>query len=122
MPQCAQVRVRQDGEDVRYQVLARGDDADEARDAAVLRDYFNLDTGLAALSDDWAARDGRYAAIRDYIAGVSAGRLSSGMTPCSKTTSAACLATQQVFIWEWVHETCAAQKPCRMCTHDRCEP
>ena len=67
-----QVRVRQDGEDVRYQVLARGDGADEARDAAVLRDYFNLDTGLAALSDDWAARDGRYAAIRDYIAGARA--------------------------------------------------
>ena len=51
-------------------MLARGDGAEEARDAAVLRDYFNLDTGLAALSDDWAARDGRYAAIRDYIAGA----------------------------------------------------
>jgi intraflagellar transport protein 122 len=50
-------------------VLARGDGADAARDAAVLRDYFNLDTGLAALSDEWAARDSRFAGIRDYIPG-----------------------------------------------------
>lgn len=64
------MRVRQDDDDVSYQVLARGDGADAVHDAAVLRDYFNLDTGLAALSDDWAARDGRFAAIRDYIAGV----------------------------------------------------
>ena len=71
---------------MRYQVLARGDGADEARDAAVLRDYFNLDTGLAALSDDWAARDGRYAAIRDYIAGT----VTAGPCQCALAAGSNC--------------------------------
>ena len=52
------------------QVVARGDGADAAHDAAVLRDYFNLNTGLAALADGWAARDSRFAAVREYIPGA----------------------------------------------------
>lgn len=66
---AAQVRIRQDAGDVAYQVLARGEGADAGQDAAVLRDYFNLDTALAPLSDDWATRDARFAAIRGYIPG-----------------------------------------------------
>ena len=72
-----QVRVRQDADDVSYQVLARGKGADAGQDAAVLRDYFNLDIALAPLSDDWACRDSRFAAIREYIPGVKSAILIS---------------------------------------------
>lgn len=52
-----------------YQVLARGEGADAVQDAAVLRDYFNLETALGPLSEDWASRDARFAAIRGFIPG-----------------------------------------------------
>ena len=64
-----QVRVRQESDDVKYQILARGEGAEAVQDAAVMRDYFNLETQLGPLSDEWARRDSRFAAIRGFIPG-----------------------------------------------------
>lgn len=62
-------RLRQEPGDVVYQVIARGEGAEAEGDAGMLRDYFNLDTLLAPLSDEWAARDPRFAALRGCIPG-----------------------------------------------------
>lgn len=63
------MRVRQLEGDVAYQVVARGSLAAPEQDAAVLRDYFNLETSLSALAREWCAADARFAAVHPYFQG-----------------------------------------------------
>jgi 8-oxoguanine DNA glycosylase, N-terminal domain len=67
---CLQFKLRQEADNVAYLVLARGDGAHPAGDAAALRDYFNLDTRLAPLAADWAAADTRFRDVYPYIPGA----------------------------------------------------
>ena len=39
-------------------------------DAEALRDYFNLETRLGLLAEQWARRDARFAAISPYFPGA----------------------------------------------------
>ena len=64
-----QVKVQQTPSDVRYQVIARGDSAASSEDAAVLRNYFNLQACLEELSQEWSSRDARYKSIHGYFPG-----------------------------------------------------
>jgi len=64
-----QVKVQQTPGDVRYQVIARGDNAASSEDAAVLRNYFNLQACLEELSQEWSSRDARYKSIHSYFSG-----------------------------------------------------
>lgn len=64
-----QVKVQQLSGDVQYQVIARGKAADSSEDAAVLRDYFNLQTCLKDLCQEWCRRDERYRMIHAYFPG-----------------------------------------------------
>lgn len=85
------VRLRQLPDDVQYQVIARSpgscvpsastheapaaaaaeQDLDAAeQDAAVLRDYFQLDTSLADLAPGWCAACDRYAAVHLLLPGA----------------------------------------------------
>ncbi len=64
-----QVKVQQMPEDVKYQVVARGESASSAEDAAVLRDYFNLQACLEDLCLEWSNRDGRFKSIHTYFPG-----------------------------------------------------
>ncbi|GLC39594.1 hypothetical protein PLESTB_000809200 [Pleodorina starrii] len=57
-------------DDVRYRVLARGRDASSADDAAVLRDYFNLDTRLSQLATGWAASCSRFRDVSPHFPGA----------------------------------------------------
>lgn len=59
-------------DDVQYQVIVRGDDADVLEDAAVLRDYFNLQACLKDLCQDWSSRDNRFRNIYTYFPGTAA--------------------------------------------------
>jgi 8-oxoguanine DNA glycosylase, N-terminal domain len=65
-----QFKLRQEADDVSYAVLARGDGAHPAGDAAALRDYFNLDTLLSPLAAGWAAADKRFRDVHPYIPGM----------------------------------------------------
>ncbi|DBA86490.1 TPA: hypothetical protein ACH3X2_005469 [Trebouxia sp. C0005] len=65
-----QVKVQQTPSDVRYQVIARGDNAASSEDAAVLRNYFNLQACLEELSQEWSSRDARYKSIHSYFPGA----------------------------------------------------
>ena len=65
-----QFKLRQEVDDVAYVVLARGDGAHPAGDAAALRDYFNLDTRLAPLAAGWAEADKRFRDVYPYIPGA----------------------------------------------------
>ncbi len=53
-----------------YRVLARCRDASPAHDAAVLRDYFNLDTQLTSLAAEWAAQCSRFRDVSPHFPGV----------------------------------------------------
>ena len=64
-----QVKVQQTPGVVRYQVIARGNDAASSEDAAVLRNYFNLQACLEELSQEWSSRDARYKSIHSYFPG-----------------------------------------------------
>lgn len=64
-----QVKVQQVLDDVQYQVIARGDKARVAEDAAVLRDYFNLQACLKDLCQEWCSRDERYKSLHTYFPG-----------------------------------------------------
>jgi hypothetical protein len=61
------VQVRQLGPEVQYRVLARGQDAAESEDAALLSDYFNCSTDLAELCQHWSSRDPRFKALYPYF-------------------------------------------------------
>ena len=65
-----QVRLRQVEADVQWQVLARGPDSSESRDAESLREYFNLHEPLADMSREWAAKDPRFELISPYFPGA----------------------------------------------------
>ncbi|DBA76918.1 TPA: 8-oxoguanine glycosylase ogg1 [Trebouxia sp. C0004] len=64
------VKVQQTPSDVRYQVIARGDSAACSEDAAVLRNYFNLQACLEELSQEWSSRDSRYKSLHSYFPGA----------------------------------------------------
>ena len=64
-----QVRMRQLEDDVGWQVLARGPGADPSEDAAVLHDYFTLDTKLATLNSEWAAACSHFAKVHPFFPG-----------------------------------------------------
>lgn len=64
------VRLRQLPDDVQYRVIARGEGASPAEDAAVLSDYFNLQHSLAALAPGWAAACPRFAAVAPHLPGA----------------------------------------------------
>ena len=53
---------------VSYHVIARGQDAPSQDDAAVLRDYFTLETSLSGLSQGWTA-DARFRSVYPYFTG-----------------------------------------------------
>jgi hypothetical protein len=91
---CEKVKLRQDEDEVLYQVVARGGDelTCDFRDETIIREYFNLSTStsdipsslsrcdsspatLSQLSDFWAARDERFAAVRNYFPGKVAIRI-----------------------------------------------
>ena len=61
--------MRQLEDDVSWQVLARGPGADPSDDAAVLHDYFTLDTKLAALNPEWAAACSHFAKVHPFFPG-----------------------------------------------------
>ena len=66
---CLQVHVKQrEGGEVECQVIARGQDADSQQDAAVLTDYFNLETVLSEVGRTWSA-DARFGSIHPYFNG-----------------------------------------------------
>lgn len=69
-PSPCQVVLRQLHDDVQYRVIARGDGADPAGDAAALADYFNLSHSLAALAPGWAAACTRFAAVHPLLPGA----------------------------------------------------
>lgn len=71
-----QVKVQQRPDDVVYQVVARSNDAGPSEDAAVLRDYFNLQACLAELCQEWSSRDARFKSIHKYFPGSGACQLS----------------------------------------------
>ena len=64
-----QVKVQQLSDDIQYQVLARGSNADVSQDAAVLKDYFNLQASLSSLCQEWSNRDERFRKIHTYFPG-----------------------------------------------------
>ncbi|GIL60623.1 hypothetical protein Vafri_15157, partial [Volvox africanus] len=64
------VCLRQLEDDVLYRVLARGQDANPAADAAVLHDYFNLDTNLGHLATGWAASCSRFREVSPHFPGA----------------------------------------------------
>ncbi|GAX83730.1 hypothetical protein CEUSTIGMA_g11155.t1 [Chlamydomonas eustigma] len=83
------VKLRQDEDEVLYQVLARGEEEIEcnSNDESIIREYFNLSpstpeipsslsrcdsspTTFSQLSEYWAARDQRFAAVRTYFPGA----------------------------------------------------
>ena len=64
-----QVKVQQMPDDVQYQVIARGANVSMAEDAAVLRDYFNLQACLKELCEDWSRRDARFQSLHAYFPG-----------------------------------------------------
>ena len=66
----AQVVLRQLPNDVQYRVIARGEGADPAVDAAALADYFNLSHSLAALSPSWCSACDRFAAVHPLLPGA----------------------------------------------------
>ena len=70
-----QVKVQQRPDDVVYQVIARGNDAGPSEDAAVLRDYFNLQACLEELCQEWSSRDARFKSIHKYFPGSHACKL-----------------------------------------------
>ena len=61
--------MRQLEDDVGWQVLARGPGADPSEDAAVLHDYFTLDTKLATLNSEWAAACSHFAKVHPFFPG-----------------------------------------------------
>lgn len=64
------MKVQQLSDDVQYQVIARGEAADTTEDAAVLRDYFNLQAcKLKDLCKEWSSRDERFRKIHTYFPG-----------------------------------------------------
>ena len=65
-----QVKLQQLEADVQYQVIARGEAAGAADDAAVLRDYFNLNACLTDLSREWSQRDQRFNSVHQYFPGA----------------------------------------------------
>jgi hypothetical protein len=65
-----QVRLRQLPDDVEYQVIARGDAAAAAQDAAALHEYFNLSHSLAELAPGWCAACARYAHVHPHLPGA----------------------------------------------------
>lgn len=67
-----QVKVQQRPDDIVYQVIARGNDAGPSEDAAVLRDYFNLQACLAELCQEWSSRDARFKSIYEHFPGRDA--------------------------------------------------
>lgn len=65
-----QVKVQQLADDVQYQVVARGEAAHPSEDAAVLRDYFNLQAcTLEERCREWSSRDERFRKIHTYFPG-----------------------------------------------------
>ena len=65
-----QVRLRQEEDDVLWQVLARGPGAPASKDSAVIKNYFNLHSSLAEMSEGWAAQDPRFKLIAPYFPGT----------------------------------------------------
>jgi intraflagellar transport protein 122 len=66
-----QLKLRQEANDVVYTVVGRGPDAEQQGDAAALRDYFNLNTSLVPLAQQWAAADKRFCDVSPYIPGLA---------------------------------------------------
>ncbi|KAI7841954.1 hypothetical protein COHA_004481 [Chlorella ohadii] len=64
------VIVRQLPDDVQYRVVARGEGAEPAGDAAALADYFNLSHSLAALAPGWRSACARFAAVHPLLPGA----------------------------------------------------
>ena len=65
-----QVRLRQEEDDVAWQVLARGPDSLASEDLAVLHDYFNLHEPLGSMCQSWAGKDARFSLISPYCPGL----------------------------------------------------
>lgn len=62
--------MQQLADDVQYQVIARGETTDPSEDAAVLRDYFNLQAcKLEDQCQEWSSRDERFRKIHTYFPG-----------------------------------------------------
>lgn len=64
------VQLRQLEDDVHWTVVARGPLAPEQEDAAVIQDYFNLNTKLASLCDHWSSRDERFRKVVSFLPGA----------------------------------------------------
>lgn len=64
------VQLKQLDNDVVWRTVARGPLAPEQEDAAVMREYFNLDTQLSELSAEWSKRDDRFRRISPCIPGA----------------------------------------------------
>lgn len=64
-----QVKLQQLENDVQWQILARGPNSSPINDLEALRHYFNLHEPLAAMSEDWAAKDPRFKLISPYFPG-----------------------------------------------------
>ncbi len=62
--------MRQLPDDVQYRVVARGEGAEPAGDAAALADYFNLSHSLAALAPGWRSACARFAAVHPLLPGA----------------------------------------------------
>lgn len=72
------MKVQQLSDNVQYLVMARGAAADTSEDAAVLRDYFNLQAcKLKDLCQEWSSRDERFRKIHIYFPGRQDPRTSS---------------------------------------------
>jgi hypothetical protein len=90
------VQLRQEADDVAWRVVGRGGDAAGAgaeEDAAALADYFNLGVDLAALYDEWAAADARFAKV-----GALHGRAACGVNSAARACVCVCSRKQGAWL------------------------
>ena len=64
-----QVKLKQDSDDVQWQVLARGVESRASGDLKTLTEYFNLHEPLAEMSQQWSQQDARFKLISPYFPG-----------------------------------------------------
>lgn len=95
--------MQQTPNDVRYLVIARGDSAASSEDAAVLRNYFNLQACLEELSQQWSSRDARYKSIHTYFPGRPSNFSCGSLGTTHMLSGFTCLVCQQL---SWVYSTC----------------
>ena len=64
-----QVKLKQDSNDVQWQVLARGVESRASGDLKTLTEYFNLHEPLAEMSQQWSQQDARFKLVGPYFPG-----------------------------------------------------